>query len=106
MCIRDSAELVAYGQSGAEHVPLLRGDFRLADALRDAHPACRNVRAFIRLAVDADVGGDDPVSYTHLRSSERMSRPPASIITNFTFCLALRLPSVSYTHLDVYKRQG
>ena len=27
-----------------------------------------------------------------IRSSERMSRPPASIITNFTFCLALRLP--------------
>ena len=52
-------ELVAHGQSGAEHVLLLFGDFRLADALRDAHPACRNVRDFIRLAVDADVGGDD-----------------------------------------------
>ena len=25
-------------------------------------------------------------------AAERMSRPPASIITNFTFCLALRLP--------------
>ena len=52
-------ELVAHGQSGAEHVLLLFGDFRLADALRDAHLVCRNVRDFIRLAVDADVGGDD-----------------------------------------------
>ena len=52
-------ELVAYGQSGAEHVPLLRGDFRLADALRDAYLARRNVRDLIRLAVDADVGGDN-----------------------------------------------
>ena len=52
-------ELVAHGQSGAEHILFLLGDFRLADALRDAHLARRNVRDFIRLAVDADVGGDD-----------------------------------------------
>lgn len=52
-------ELVAHGQSGAEHILLLFGDFRLADALRDAYLVCRDVRDFIRLAVDADVGGDD-----------------------------------------------
>ena len=49
-------ELVAHGQSGAEHVLLLLGNFRLADALRDAHLVCRDVRDLIRLAVDADVG--------------------------------------------------
>ena len=52
-------EFVAYRQSGAEHVLLLLGDFRLADAFRDAHLVCRDVRDLIRLAVDADVGGDD-----------------------------------------------
>ena len=52
-------ELVAHGQSGTQHVLLLLGDFRLADALRDAHLVCRDVRDFIRLAVDADEGGDD-----------------------------------------------
>ena len=52
-------ELVAHGQSGAEHILLLLGDFRLADALRDAYLARRNVRDLIRLAVDADVGGDN-----------------------------------------------
>ena len=47
-------ELVTHGQPGAEHVLLLLGNFRVADALRYAHLACRDIRDFIRLAVDAD----------------------------------------------------
>ena len=69
-------QLVAHGQSGAEHVLLLLGDFRLADAFRDAHLVCRDVRDLIRLAVDADVG--DRKS-TRLNSSHnRESRMPSS----------------------------
>ena len=47
-------ELVTHGQPGTEHVLLLLGDFSLADALRYAHLACRDIRDFIRLAVYAD----------------------------------------------------
>ena len=89
-------ELVAYGQSGAEHVPLLRGDFRLADALRDAHPACRNVRDFIRLAVDADVGGDDlarfPVHNVHDPTEiARFAEVLPVIVGEFVFLVLIQL---------------
>jgi len=52
-------KFVAHGQPGAEHVLLLLGDFRLADALRYAHLVCRNVGNLVRLAVYADERGDD-----------------------------------------------
>ena len=52
-------ELVAYGQSGTQHILLLLGDFRLSDALRYAYLVCGNFRDFIRLAVYADERGDD-----------------------------------------------
>ena len=62
-------EFVAHGQPGTQHVLLLLGDFRLADALRYAHLVCRDIRDFVRLAVDADERGDDlarfPVHEVH-----------------------------------------
>ena len=39
-------------------IPERIGKTEITTQERDAHPACRNVRDFIRLAVDADVGGE------------------------------------------------
>ncbi len=62
-------EFVTHGQTGTQHVLLLLGDFRLADAFRYAHLAGRDIRDFVRLAVDADERGDDlarfPVHEVH-----------------------------------------
>ena len=52
-------ELVTHGQPGTQHVLLLPGDLRVADTLRYAHLACRDIRDLVRLAVDADERGGD-----------------------------------------------
>ena len=78
----------------------------------DAHPACRNVRDFIRLAVDADA-----VSYTHLDVYKRqilhftpfqiIDVVEARTVIPLRFSISIEsVMAVSYTHLDVYKRQG
>ena len=80
MCIRD------------RHILLLLGDFRLADALRDAYLARRNVRDLIRLAVDADA-----VSYTHLVEKSSFSLGITFILANIFFSLAFEyFPFVFY----------
>ena len=50
-------ELVLDGQSGTEHLSLLWGDLRLADAFGDADAGGGHVGNLVGLAVDADEGG-------------------------------------------------
>ena len=52
-------QLVFYRQPRTEHFLLLFGDFRLSDSFRYAYLAGRDIGDFVRLAVNADVRGDN-----------------------------------------------
>ena len=88
MCIRDRDETAL---SFAEIKALCAGDPRIKERM------------------DLDVEVSRPVSYTHLNMMQfaaRLREEPPMILPPRFMPWAIPCISVSYTHLDVYKRQG